>query len=87
MNFKCRSCLEINIITGEEYNNNFELCSKCYKYIEEEITKSYYANKYFYPDFSYEFDEWFLMTIEYYYSDHITEYSESDADSDDAYNR
>lgn len=85
MNFQCRHCLKINITTGEEYIKNFEFCLKCYEYVEEEITKSYYANKYTIPDFSYEFDEWFLMNVEYYYLDYITEYSESDADSEDVY--
>lgn len=87
MNFKCRHCLEINITTGEEYLKNYQFCSKCYEYVEEEITKSFYANKYTIPDFSYEFDEWFLMTIEYYYNDYMNEYTESDADSEDAYTR
>jgi hypothetical protein len=85
MNFMCRHCLEINITTEDEYINNYEFCSKCYDYVEEDITKSFYTNKYMHPDFSYEFDEWFLMIIEYYYNDHISEYSDSDVDSENAY--
>ena len=67
MSFKCLRCLKSNIINHEEYIKNYKFCSKCYKYVEEEITKTYYANIYTNPNFSYEFDEWFLMTIEYYY--------------------
>lgn len=85
MSYKCRYCCESNITSEDDYLNNYEFCSKCYEYVEEEITKSFYANKYTIPDFSYEFDEWFLMNIEYYYLDHITEYTDSDADSEDAY--
>jgi hypothetical protein len=85
MNFMCRHCLEIIITTEQEYIRNYEFCSKCYEYVEEEITKTFYANKFTNPDFSYEFDEWFLMTIEYYYCDNINQYTESDADSEDIY--
>ena len=85
MSFKCRHCLDFYDMTEDEYTNYYEFCLKCYEYVEEEITKSYYANKYTLPDFSYEFDEWFLMNIEYYYLDHMNQYTESDADSEDIY--
>lgn len=85
MNFKCRHCLDIFDMTEGEYLNNYEMCKKCFEYVEEEITKTFYANKFTNPDFSYEFDEWFIMIIEYYYQDHITEYTESDADSEDLF--
>jgi hypothetical protein len=83
MNFKCRHCLEIYDMTEEEYINNHEFCSNCFQYVEGEITKTFYANKIENSEFSYEYDEWFLMTIEYYYLDHMTDYTDSDADSEE----
>jgi hypothetical protein len=85
MSFKCRHCFEFNITSEEDYLENYELCFDCFEYVEEEITKSFYANKYENPDFSYEFDEWFIINIQNYYLDYTIEYSDSDADSENAY--
>lgn len=85
MSFKCRHCFEINIMSEDDYLKNYEFCSTCYEYVDEQITKSFYANIYTNPDFSYEYDEWFLMNIEFYYLDYMIEYSDSDADSENAY--
>jgi len=69
----------------DDYVENYELCFDCFDYVEEEITKSFYANKYTNPDFLYEFDEWFLLNIENYYLDYMIECSDSDVDSENDY--